>query len=227
MKGSKKPMNFIVLGPQGCGKGTQAKLLLKEFKNLYYVSTGDFFRKLSVTKSDAGQRVKRVVDAGGLPYDDLATTLWMHEIAFNVKENQGILADGFPRRVNEAHNLYGFLKFLGRDKNTLIVLLNISEKEAINRLTKRRICKKCGQLIPWVGKYKTITKCDKCGGGLEVRTDDDADGIRKRLAWYKQRAIPALNYLKKQGLPLLKINGEQSIENVFKDVLRAIKKYTK
>ena len=227
MKDSKKPLNFIVLGPQGCGKGTQAKLLLKEFKSLYYVSTGDFFRKLSSTKSDAGQRVKRVVDAGGLPYDDLATTLWMHEIAFNVKEGQGILADGFPRRVNEAHNLYGFLKFLERHKNTLIILLYISEKEAINRLTKRRICKKCGQLIPWVGRYKTIAKCDKCGGGLEVRTDDDADGIRKRLAWYKQRAVPALNYLKKQGIPLLKIDGEQSIESVFKDVLKAIRKHTK
>ena len=222
MKDSKKPLNFIVLGPQGCGKGTQAKLLLKQFKNLYYVSTGDFFRKLSAVDSDAGQRAKKVVVTGGLPYDDLATMLWMHEIAFRVKENQGILADGFPRRVNEAHNLYGFLKFLERDKSTLIIVLHISEREAINRLTKRRICKKCGQLIPWLGKYKTIIKCDKCGGELEIRADDNAKGIRKRLAWYKQRAVPALNYLKKQGLPLFKINGEQPIEKVFKDILAKI-----
>jgi adenylate kinase len=227
MKDHKKPMNFIVLGPQGCGKGTQAKLLLKYFKNLYNIASGDLYRRLSATDSDTGRRVKKIVDSGGLSYGDIATMLWMHEIAFKVKENQGILADGFPRRLGEAHNLLDFLKFLKRDKNTLIILLQISEKEAISRLAKRRICKKCGQLIPWLGRYKTITKCDKCNGELEIRTDDDANGIRKRLSWYRQSAVPALNYLKKQGLPLLKINGEQSIENVFKDVLKAIKKHTK
>jgi adenylate kinase len=226
MKDSKKPMNFIVLGPQGSGKGTQAKLLLKEFKNLYYISTGDFFRKLSDVKSDTGQRVKRVVNSGGLPYDDLATMLWMHEIAFKVREDQGILADGFPRRLNEANNLYNYLKFLERDKNTLVLLINISEQEAIDRLTKRRICKKCGQLIPWVGKYKIIEECDKCGGELIQRKDDDVSGIKKRLAWYKQRAVPAISYLNKK-IGVIKINGEQSIENVFKDVLGAIKKHTK
>ena len=135
MRASKKPLDFILIGPPGSGKGTQANLLLKKFPNSYYVSTGQLFRKLSAEKTDVGERVKTVVESGGLPFDDLATTLWMYEIAFNVKKNQMILADGFPRRLQEAKDLDAFLDFLERKNNTLFLLLDISEKEALKRLS--------------------------------------------------------------------------------------------
>jgi len=192
MRVSKKPLDFILIGPPGSGKGTQAKLLLKKFPNSYYVSTGQLFRKLSAEKTDVGERVKTVVESGGLPFDDLATTLWMYEIAFNVKKNQMILADGFPRRLQEAKDLDAFLDFLERKNNTLFLLLDISEKEALERLPKRG------------------------------RADDDVGDIKKRFRIYRQRTIPAMNYLKKH-CRLIAINGEQSIENVFRDILKAIK----
>ena len=100
-----------------------------------------------------------------------------------------------------------------------IILINISGKESFNRLTKRRQCQKCGQLIPWVGEFK---KCDKCSGELITRPDDKMEVIEKRLEEYKKETIPSINYYKKRGR-LIKINGEQSIENVFKDILKAIK----
>jgi adenylate kinase len=192
MKDSKKPLNFILSGPPGSGKGTQAKLLLKKFPNSFYVSTGQLFRKLSGEKTDVGERVKIVVESGGLPFDDMATTLWMHEIAFNLKKNQRIIADGFPRRLQEAKDLDAFLKFLEREKNTYFLLIHISEKEALKRLPKRG------------------------------RADDEIKDIKKRFRIYRQRTIPAINYFKKY-YRLITINGEQSIENVFKDILKAIK----
>jgi adenylate kinase len=195
MKDSKKKiLNIVIMGPPASGKGTQAQLLLKKFKNSYYISTGQLFRNLIAENTDTGQRVKDIVEKGGLPFDDLATTLWMHEIAFNVKKNQSIIADGFPRRVKEAKDLDEFLKFLDRKKTTRFILLEISEKEARKRI----------------------------GIGKRDRADDDLRAIKKRFVLYKKRTIPALNYFKKQGL-LIKINGEQTRENVFKDILKAIK----
>lgn len=182
------------MGPPASGKGTQAKLLLKKFKNYFYISTGQLFRKLIAEKTDVGQRIKEIVESGGLPFDDLATTLWMHEIAFNVDKNQGIIADGFPRRLQEAKDLDEFLKFLNRKKNTQFFLIDISEQEACKRL-----------------------KIGKRG-----RADDEKEDIKRRFRLYRQRSIPALNYFKKQGL-LTKINGEQTRENVFKDIWKAIK----
>jgi adenylate kinase len=178
MRDSKnKILNFILIGPPGSGKGTQAKLLLKRFKGAYYISTGQLFRKLTERKTDTGKRVKSIVEGGGLPFDDLATTLWMHEIAFNVKQNQSIIADGFPRRLQEAKDLNNFLEFLERKQNTVFFLIDISEKEAFRRLAKGRVHK---------------------NGKLIKRADDDPEDIKRRFRIYRERTIPAMNYLKKQ-----------------------------
>jgi len=200
-----KNLNFIIIGPPGSGKGTQAKLLLKHFSSLCYISTGDLFRKLSATKSDAGKRVKKIVYSGGLPMDDIAITLWMHEIIFKVKENQGILGDGFPRRVSEAKGIDELLRFLERKKNTYFFLIDISEKESHRRLVKR---------------------VDAATGEEIKRADDEKKNIRLRWKLYKQRTIPAIKYLKK-NCRLIRINGEQIIEKVFKDILKVIHPHIK
>ncbi len=217
-----KPLNFVLIGRSGSGKGTQAKLLLEHFGNLFYISTGDLFRDLASQDTDVGQRIKKIIELGGLPYDDLATTLWMREIAYKVKKEQGIIADGFPRRLNEAENFDQFLKFLEREESTFYILIDISREEAFNRLTKRRICKKCGRLIPWVGEFKKLEVCDQCGGELETRPDDTAEAINNRLDYFEERVMPAIKFFEEKG-KLIKINGEQSIEDVFKDILKAIK----
>lgn len=187
-----KPKNFILIGPPGCGKGTQAKRLLGKFKHYHYISTGRLFRQLTALKTDVGEKIKNVLESGGLVYDDLATTLWMYDIAQNVKKNQGIIGDGFPRRIQEAKDLDEFLKFLDRKKNTKFFLIDISEKEALKRLPKRN------------------------------RPDDEIKEIKKRFALYRNRTMPAINYLKKH-CKLIYINGEQSRADVFKDILKNIR----
>ncbi len=215
-------MNFVLIGRSGSGKGTQAKLLMEKFGNLFYISTGELFRDLASQDTDVSKRVKKIIEAGGLPYDDLATALWMREIAYKVKEDQGIVADGFPRRLDEAKNLYQFLEFLERNDKTFYLLIDISREEAFNRLTKRRICKKCGQLIPWVGEFKKLEVCDKCSGELETRPDDTEEAINNRMDYFEERVMPAIKFFEEKG-KLVKINGEQSIEKVFEEILEKIK----
>jgi adenylate kinase len=218
-----KPLNFVLIGRSGSGKGTQAKLLKERFGNLVSISTGDLFRDLSKKGTDTAAKVQKILTEGGLPFDDLATTLWMHEIAYTIKEEEGIIADGFPRRLNEAKSLDHFLEFLERKENTFYLLIDISRQEAFDRLTKRRICKKCGELIPWVGDFKKLEACPKCGGELMSRFDDKPEAIKNRLDYYDERVSQVVDYYKEQGT-LIEINGNQSIEDVFKDVLKAIKK---
>ena len=217
-----KPLNFTLIGRSGSGKGTQAKLLIERFGNLFYVYTGDLFRDLAKANTDTGKRIKKIIKEGGLPFDELATTLWMYKIAYNAKENQGILFDGSPRRLDEAKVIDEFMEFLERKENTYNILLDISREEAFNRLIKRRICKKCERLIPWVGEFKKLKVCDKCGGELITRPDDSSKAINNRLDFYDKRVTEVVDYYKKQNR-LIEINGEQSIEDVFQDILKAIR----
>ncbi len=186
-----KPVNLILFGRSGSGKGTQAELLAQHFKNMLHIATGDLFRNLAEQSTDAGVRIKEVLDKGGLPFDQMATTLWMHEISYKLKKDQSLLCDGLPRRLNEAEDLYGFLSWLERIDNTKALIIEISREEAMKRLLKR------------------------------ARYDDDKNAINQRLDWYEERVVPAINFFKDKGL-IIKINGEQSVEDVFKEILEKI-----
>lgn len=202
MRGSKKPLNFILIGPPASGKGTQAKLLLRKFKGLHYVYPGEIFRSLFKANTDVGERIKKIGESGGLQSEDLAMTLWMYEISFNVKKGKGFLLDGSPRKVKEAESLFNFLKFLDKIKTTLLFLIDISEKESYKRLTRR---------------------VDAVTGKEIKRADDDKERIKLRWNLYKGQTKPAINHMKKRGCRVIKINGEQPIEKVFKDILKHIR----
>jgi len=141
----------------------------------------------------------------------------------NLPKINGFILDGWTRILVEAELIDESLDWYGWQKNVKIILIDISNRESFDRLTKRRSCKDCGRLIPWVGEFKSLKRCDKCGGSLVSRADDKPRAIKKRLEEFKGETKPVIDYYKKQGR-LIKINGEQSIEDVFKDILRALKK---
>ena len=217
-----KPLNFVLIGRSGCGKGTQAKLLADYFKNMRIISTGGLFRKLAKKNTAVGKKIKKILVSGGLPSDDIAVTLWMYEMCERLQDGEGLIADGFPRHLKEAVSLVRFLDFLGRIENTRCVLLDISKKEAFDRLSKRRICKNCGKLIPWIGKFRELEHCDSCGGELLARPDDEPKAIMSRLSYYQRRVVPVVHYFEKKKM-LIKVNGDQPINKVFQDILNAIK----
>lgn len=210
------------MGPQGSGKGTQAKLLAKKF-GLEYVGAGDSLRVRQKTGSFTGKKLISVMNRGEL-VPDLVLIDTLGDVLEKLKKNlkiKGVVLDGWTRIMIEAILVEQALNWYEWDKNVKVVLINISRKESFNRLTKRRQCKKCGQLIPWVGDFKKLKKCDKCGGELVVRADDSLISIKKRLEEYKNKTVPVINYYKKQGR-IIEINGEQSIGNVFKDILKTL-----
>lgn len=220
----KKPLVIILLGPQGSGKGTQAEFLKKKFK-LEYVGSGDLVRKRQKGKDFTGKKLLEVsAKKGKIIPTFLMSKLWadkFEELKQKPKLN-GFILDGSPRKLIEATLVDEALDWYEWQKNVKIILVNISEKESIWRLTKRRICKDCGKIIPYVGEFRKLEKCDKCGGKFFTRTDDAIGGVKERLRWFKTDVVPVINGYKKQGR-LIEINGEQSIKDVFKDILKALK----
>jgi len=218
-----KPLIIILLGRSGCGKGTQAKLIQEKYE-LQYFGAGDELRERTKTQDFSGKKIKEVINSGGFVPSPVIFQLWikkLEDFKNNYPEFKGVVFDGSPRKLLEAQLLDQALEWYEWDKNVKILLIDISEKEAFNRLTKRRICKKCGQLIPYIGKYKDLKVCDKCGGELTVRLDDTEEAIRARLDEFNKETQPVIEYYQKQNR-LIKINGEQSIEDVHQDIIANI-----
>lgn len=218
-----KPSVIIIFGQPGSGKGTQAKLLVKKF-GLEYFGSGEALRQRQKVGDFTGKKLSEVMNQGQWVPESTIVKLWMDNLEeYKKKKNfKGWVYDGGPRQILEAQLLDIALKWYDWHKKVKILYVYISNKEAFDRLTKRRQCKKCGELIPWLGEFKKLKKCHKCGGQLVYRPDDKPEAIRKRLAEFKKHTLPAINHFKKQGR-IIKINGEQSIENVFKDILKFIK----
>jgi len=214
---------IILLGPAGSGKGTQAKLLVKKF-GLEYFGSGDALRKRRKAGDFTAKKLIKVMGKGKLVPSFVISKLWIDKLEkFKQRRKfNGFVIDGSPRKMIEAKFFDEALEWYEWQKEAKVILINISRRESMNRLIKRRMCKKCGRLIPWLGQFKKLKKCDKCEGSLITRSDDKLVAIKKRLEEFKKEVIPAINHYKRQG-KLIKINGEQSIEDVHKDILKAIK----
>lgn len=213
----------ILLGPPGSGKGTQAKLLVKKFR-LECFGSGDALRRRQKIGDFTAKKLIKVMGKGELVPSFVISKLWIDELEMlkQRKKINGFVSDGSPRKMLEANLFDEALGWYEWQEKTKVIFINISRKESFNRLTKRRQCKKCGRLIPWIGEFKKLKKCDKCGGELISRNDDNPEAIKKRLEEFKEEVIPVINHYKEQGR-LVEINGKQSIENVFQDILKALK----
>lgn len=219
----KKPSIIILLGKSGSGKGTQADLLQEKLK-LEYIGSGDLLRTRAKKSDFTGKKIAKILAKGKLIPTPAIFKLWLDRVEElkNKKKIKGLIMDGNPRKILEAYLIDEVFEFFEWEKNVKVFLINISNKEAVWRLTKRRICKKCKEIVPFVGEFRKIKKCPKCGGELVQRSDDTIDSVKNRLKWFRTDVQPIVNYYRKTGR-LIKINGEQSIEGVFQDILKALK----
>ncbi len=219
VKGQKSKV-VIFLGPPGSGKGTQAKLLAKKYR-LEYFGSGMALRERQKVNDFTGKKIGEVMERGEWMPESVICRLWMNKLEeFKNKRFNGFIYDGGPRRRLEAEIFDVALEWY-EWQDVKVIFIKISKKESLHRLTKRRQCKRCGRIIPWLGEFKKLQKCDRCGGELIIRADDTIGAIKKRLEEFEKETMPTINYYKKQDR-VIEINGEQPIEDVFKDVLKAL-----
>lgn len=220
-----QPLIVIILGRPGCGKGTQAKLLQEKF-GLDYIGSGELLReKLKHDHNFSTDKLKAVMERGDLVPTFLIFRIWLDKVDVlkNKAEFKGVVFDGNPRKLLEAKLMEDALAWYDWLEYTKVILVDISAEESYMRLTQRRMCEKCGQVIPYFGEFKNLKSCDKCGGPLVKRADDDPEVIRHRLDVFETEIQPVIDHYEKNGL-LLKADGNQSIEAVQEDIVRLLSK---
>lgn len=211
-------MDFILLGPPGAGKGTQAKLMIDKW-NIPQISTGDILRAAVREGTALGVEAKGFMDRGELVPDRVVIGI----IAERLKEEDaagGFILDGFPRTIPQAQALQGILDDLSRNIDH-VVSIDVDDEELVARLTGRRMCKGCGESFHVV--FNPSAKegvCDRCSGELYQRDDDKEKTIRQRLAVYSEQTQPLIAYYEKQG-KVRRIEGTGSINDIFSRVLEA------
>ena len=211
-------MKIVLLGPPGAGKGTQSVVLSKKYA-IPHISTGDILRESVKSGQALGLKAKSFMDKGELVPDEVVTGIVIERLK-QPDANKGFILDGYPRTLKQAIDLDAALKNI-QSTIDMVVYFETAEKTAIERLTGRRVCKKCGfnyhvKNIP--SKKEGI--CDKCGAELFQRPDDKEETVRNRLKVYEAQTKPLIDYYTKAGI-LKKVSGDSNVQDLFNVLSKA------
>ena len=208
-------MRIVLLGAPGSGKGTQAKLLVEKYK-IPQFSTGDLLRAAVAAGTELGKKAKAAMDAGQLVADDVVLGMIQERLA-TPDAKGGFILDGFPRNIPQAQALDAMLARVGQPLQ-LALLVDVDIEVLMKRLTGRRTCGTCGAIYNvYYTPSKVPGKCDKCGGTLQHRSDDNETTVRNRLKVYEEQTAPLVSYYKAQG-KLRTVRGVGSISDIFKSI---------
>jgi len=222
----------MVMGPPGSGKGTQAELLAEKFGFFQWETSsivggvierakkGDFV-KIEGKKYFFEEQQK--IRQKGLLWDGIFifyfTKKKIEELA---EEGKGIVMSGSPRTVAEGKALILLLKKLYGAKNIVMVVLKLTPKETLWRNSHRRECELATHSILYTKETEKLTRCPLDGSKLICRKDDNPEVIKTRLKRYQEETSPVFETFRKQGIRVKEINGEQSVVDVFSDILKAL-----
>ncbi len=212
-------MYIILLGAPGAGKGTQAALLSQKLQ-LAHIASGDLFRQALAKGTELGLQAKGYMEKGKLVPDEITIKMVLERIGLPdcIK---GIILDGFPRNVEQAKALDQALKQQQKAIDET-VYIKVSEEELLKRLTGRWICRKCQAPYHEISSPpKEQGICDKCGGELYQRADDNTETIKKRLEVFFAETAPLIDYYKIEG-KLLEIQGEGSMDEICQRIVIAL-----
>ena len=194
-------MRLIIFGPPGSGKGTYASRLQDKLR-ADVIAMGDIFREIMREDSALGRKVKGFVEKGLLVPDDIVTETLKQRLAKSQRKKAFIL-DGFPRTIEQAKALEKITNIDG------VIQLIVPDWIIIERLSTRRICKKCGEVynVRYL-KPKIEGVCDNCGGPLYQRPDDTEKVIKNRIEVYERQTRPILRYYTEKRVPFVKFKTE-------------------
>jgi adenylate kinase len=215
-------MRLVLVGPPGAGKGTQAEFISEHFK-IPKISTGDIFRMNVSGGTELGLAAKKYMDAGDLVPDEVTNAMVSDRLA-EPDAVDGFLLDGFPRNVAQADELNGILDELGAPLS-VVLDLDVDYDEVVRRLSGRRTCKKCGHV--WHIEFDPTEIdgiCDKCGGALFLRDDDQPETVRHRLEVYAEQTAPLIGFYRDAG-KLVAIDALGAVEDVTERAIEALLPY--
>jgi adenylate kinase len=211
-------MDIVLLGPPGAGKGTQAQRLSSQL-GVPQIATGDVLRAAVSEGTPRGKEAKAYMDRGDLVPDAVILAI-MKETLSRDGAKAGSLLDGVVRTVPQAEGLERVLRELGRQVDA-VLFFDVADDELVKRLGGRTVCEKCQ--TPYMGKAPGST-CEKCGGKLVRRKDDEPEAIRNRLAVYQRQTAPVLDWYRKHGTRVVTIDAVGTQDAVTTRAMKAIGK---
>lgn len=209
-------MRIVLLGPPGIGKGSYAKELSKRL-DIPHISTGDIFREEIKKETELGKKVKEYVEKGELVPDEIVIEVVRNRLS-QPDCQKGFILDGFPRTLNQAKALDEITKI------DIVFNFEAPIEVIIDRVSGRRICKKCGAIYHI--KYNPPQKdgiCDICGGELYQREDDKPEIVKHRLEVYNKQFKPIVEYYKEKGI-LVTVNAARKINEVVDECIAILKR---
>lgn len=209
-------MIIVLFGKPGAGKGTQAPLLAKAL-DVPTLATGDVLRAAKRAGTRLGLEAKGYMDRGDLVPDSVILGILAEELR-QPQYAKGVILDGAVRTVPQADGLETMLDSLGRKLDAVLVF-DIDNEEIVRRLSDRTVCENCQ--TPYTGR-KVGDVCDKCGGALVRRKDDDPEAIRTRLRVYDDETAPVLDWYKKNGDRVAVVNAVGAIDDITSRALDAL-----
>lgn len=210
---------YIIMGAQGCGKGTQAKLLKDKF-DLIHISVGDIFRWNIQSHTKLAARIKRIVSSGALVPDEIVEEVVKDRLDQH-DWNFGFILDGFPRNHHQA------MFFLESYDIDAVIHIHVPDAVVMERIVSRRLCSKCGLDYNLIfHRPKVDDTCDVCGGKLVQRVDDQPKAIQERLSEYHAKTQPTLDLFRKKEL-VIEVDGTKPADAVHDEVLSRLGESTR
>jgi adenylate kinase len=210
-------MIIVLFGKPGAGKGTQAPLLAAAL-GVPTLATGDELRAAIRAGTPLGREAKGYMDRGDLVPDSVILGIIKQALS-EPRTANGVLLDGVVRTIPQAEGLAKAVKELGKQVDAVLAF-DIDDDEIVRRLASRTVCEKCQ--TPYTGR-EPGTACEKCGGTLVRRKDDEPEAIRNRLAVYQKQTAPVLDWYKKSGTKVAVIDAVGDVEDVTARALGALK----
>ena len=213
-------MVVILLGPPGVGKGTQA-VRLADAVGAEHISTGDLLRAARREGTELGRQAQGYMDAGELVPDSLILEM-VREHLRGVAPEAGILFDGFPRTVAQADGLDEVLDSVDRGLDR-VILFEAPDDTLVKRLSGRRSCPDCGAVYNvYFQAPSEDGVCDRCGGTLVHRADDNAETVGRRLEVYQAQTAPLVQHYEGHDAELVRIRADRDVEDVYADFRTAV-----
>ena len=211
-------MIIVLLGPPGAGKGTQADKLATRL-GIPKIATGDVLRAALRAGTKRGLEAKSYMDRGDLVPDSVILGI-LQDVMTSPETKKGAILDGAVRTVPQAEGLGVMLSEIGK-KVDKVLLFDVDDDELVKRLSTRTVCEGCQ--TPYMGRASG-SSCEKCGGKLVRRKDDEPEAIRNRLEVYRKQTAPVIDWYRDNKMKVLKINADDTVDEVTARAVKALGK---